>query len=169
MTEPFADDNPVTQQGETAPFVIRLSRTASGSRTYTVGASLGRDETPEGVVAALFEIERLVAAGMEQKPTKPTVVKERDNTIAQLRRSVLLEVLKGSVDGWGGEGWVTTAEIVTALGSGNHRSQVVNDLKVLVADGLVEYQRGKGGNYPSTYRLAVKQPKSKAQKGKVSK
>lgn len=159
MTDPFTDDgNPVTQQGESAPFVIRLSRTASGSRTYTIGATLGRDEVPEHVVAALFELERLVNEGMVEPVRQSKPRAERDNTLRDLRRSVLIEALRKMPipeafrEGW--DGWYTTSQIVTALGNGNHRSQVVADLKSLVADGLVEYQRGKGGNYPSRYRLA---------------
>lgn len=155
MTDPFAEG--ITHEsGEGAPFVIRLSRNASGARTYTVGATLGRDETPEAVVEALFAIERMVAAGMEGKVEK--AAREVPLT-AQLRRSIIVSALQkgaGVIDAEGTIGgvWMTTGEIVKAI-PGAHRSQVVTDLKALTEQGIVEYERGKGGNYPSRYRLAT--------------
>lgn len=146
MTDPFAE-GAVHEQGDGAPFVIRLSKTARGERTYTIGASLGRDETPEAVVDALFEVERLVIARMG----KPDKAPRPEAMMTQLRRSVLVEQLRKVASVFPTE-WVTTADLTQP---GMHRSQVVNDLKALVAEGVVEYERGKGGNYPSRYRLAA--------------
>lgn len=169
MTDPFAE-GAVHDQGEAAPFVIRLSRTASGARTYTVGASLGQMRADgnaaqdAAVVARLFALEALVVARMEQ-PAKRGKAPRGESVASQLRKSLVVEVLRKAAARdvrpprspnhlRANEGWAMTPAIVEALGPDAHRSQVIEDLKALVAAGVVEYQRGKGGNYPSKYRLA---------------
>lgn len=152
------DDNPVTEQGQAAAIVVRLSRTTTGARTYTVGMAIPPDETPEAYVDALFEIERLVVARIEKPPKR-----ERGESLqAQLRRSIIVEAMRkhgATNEDKVGSGWATTGEIVNHVKG--HRSQVQGDLQALVKLGQVEYERGKGGLYPSRYRLAA----PKAQKG----
>lgn len=154
MTDPFADtDNPVVAQGLVPGVVVRLSKTAGGARTYTVGMTIPVDAVPDAVIDALFEIDRLMAERIE----KPVPKVRGESITAQLRRSVIVETLRHHKHSGAGvpPQWATTAEIMAAAKL-THRSQVVTDLKALVDAGQVEYQRGKGGNYPSRYRLAQK-------------
>ena len=148
MTDLMADDgNPVREQGESAPYVVRLSRTATGTRTYTVGASLTASEDLEAAVARLFALEALVVDNIDGKAQRSARYSSM-SVAASLRRSILVEKLRRAGD------WLTTAEMV---GPNEHRSQVVADLAALVKADVVEYERGKGGNYPSRYRLAAQE------------
>jgi hypothetical protein len=153
----MTDLTEIYEDGSGPPrYVVRLSRTAQGVRTYTVGASLPEGEITERSVTRLFDLERAVLRELDG-PRRSAARAGRGVT-ATLRRSIIVEELRirrttARASGLDLEGWTTTPELVAGI-SGAKRSQLVADLAVLVRDGLVEVQ-GSKGRTPSRYRLAA--------------
>lgn len=169
----------IYNEGDGARIVVRLSRTATGTRTYTVGMSMPmRDEpvllpdpfapkaTTDGDrISRLFAIEEVVRLLLDNDgvippaaitelpdPGKPTSVRKVQDVMA----------LGPASAGWGGDGWYTTAELVAALGVS--RQYVVGLLRKLVEQGSVEYERGGGPGRPSRYRLVTASKSTRKEK-----
>jgi hypothetical protein len=132
-------------------YVVRLSRTAQGVRTYTVGASIPDAEYRDDAVSRLFDLERAVVAEIDGNGSA-SARRSGNSLTAQMRRTMVLNRLRQT------GGWETTAEILAGVGAAvRSRSQLVADLSALVRDGLVEKEEGgQGRGKHSRYRLASK-------------
>jgi hypothetical protein len=145
------DDLTGMDAGDGTTFVVRLSRTAQGVRTYTVGASIPDGEYKPDTVERLFDLERAIVAELDG--VNVSSKRSGGSLTAQLRRTIILNVLRQS-----GGIWMATAVILDRTGGAvRSRSQLVADLSALVRDGLVEYEAGgKGRGASSRYRLVAK-------------
>lgn len=144
----------IYSEGDTTRYVVRVSRTATGTRTYTAGVSIpGGDGTRDGeYLARLFAIEDVVAGLIDREAAVlpanvrrfPPIVPKPD--AAQRAET---ELAKGRMSGKG-DGWYTTPELVKVLGVS--RQHVVSLLTKMRDAGAVEKEQGEGGR-PSRYRL----------------
>lgn len=141
-------EDDVYAAGDGLVYVVRLSRTAQGQRTYTVGASIPDGQYSQDAIERLFDIERAVTAELDG----PHVSAKRSggSLAAVLRRTMVLNVLRQAGD------WLTTAVIQERSGGAvRSRSQLVADLSALLRDGYVEKEQGSGRHKPSTYRITT--------------
>lgn len=169
-------DADMLMDGETAAegqMIVRLSETATGKRTYTVGLSLALAAT-EGqrnrAIANLFATDTRVRWLLAHPPEEPGIGAaararpddRRNDTERVLRLSVLVERMKVMTAKLGrvipdsdAVGWLVVADLLTPDTS---RTRIVTDLMMLVrADPpVVEYRKGGGHGRPSFYRLAEK-------------
>lgn len=139
--------------GSEPRFVIRLSRTATGTRTYTVGATMPvTPDTDALVITRLFALDSLVRDLLDGNG--------RIGPIGEAPRKAdgMLPLMTAGR-------WYTTPELGKALGM--ERTSIRKLLGDLVKRGLVEYERGSGRSRPSRYRLAS--PVVVAGNGKVVK
>lgn len=133
--------------GTEPSYVVRLSRTAQGVRTYTVGMSVPVDRYAAETVTGLFELERAVIAEIDGD--NASAKRSGGSLAAQMRRTIVLNVLRQVGD------WMVTADILSRVGGGvRSRSQLVADLSALTRDGWVEYEQGTGRHKQSRYRIA---------------
>jgi hypothetical protein len=150
-------------------YVVRLSRTATGTRTYTVGMTLPETYDPSAkpnalrsdgeAIARLFAIEDAMRLLIEADPAKPRpeVLRRAAPTVHD-RTVRVMSVSKPFGTGKendrvnaGVNGWYTLDELVK--GTGASRTQVRTQLHKLVADGLAEVEEGGGKGRQSHYRL----------------
>jgi hypothetical protein len=132
-------------------YVVRLSRTTTGARTYTVGVSLNGADIADAVTD-LFRLERAVINEIDG-PRK-SARQSGNGVAAQLRRSLIVEALRRSQKVSDGA-WMTTAVMLAVIEPKMRRPQLVADLSALVNAGVVEVEQSKGRT-PSRYRLARK-------------
>jgi hypothetical protein len=162
----MTDLTEIYEGGTGAPrYVVRLSRTTTGTRTYTVGVSLNGADIADAVTD-LFRLERAVINEIDG-PRK-SARQSGNGVAAQLRRSLIVEALRKGPKGavftmvkgpTGGNTLVstttmTTADLLEKLPD-MRRPQLVADLSALVNAGVVEVEQSKGRT-PSRYRLARK-------------
>lgn len=148
----MTDTDDIYPEGGEPRLVIRLSRTATGTRTYTVGASMPVSPDRDGeTIARLFAVDevvrRLLDGSGKAVDETPEVPRKADGMLPLLNAGQ----------------WYTTPELGTALGIKRSTLRgLLNDLK---RRGLLDYQRGTGRTRPSRYRLS--QPVTVTEKGKV--
>lgn len=150
-------------------FVVRLSRTATGLRTYTAGASLPDKLTEDELKSALrrlFQIEKAIIADIDGP--RRSARASGNGMAAQLRRSIVIAKLEGAIKDYRAAkvkigrtaeqraaldrgGWLTTTEILSRIPNAK-RPQLSADLSYLVNEGVLEVEQSKGRN-PSRYRL----------------
>lgn len=170
MTDPeMMLDGEVPVDGQV---VVRLSRTATGTRTYTVGLSLpllSSDAQRVDALTRLFAVDDAVRDRIDRPRTAvapSTAADASRNTERALRLSLLLERMRQTAATPGvatmatdavamgtsfpGHGWLTAADLMT---EGVTRTRLINDLHALVGAGLIDYQRGGGKARPSFYRV----------------
>lgn len=150
--------------GATVPtLVVRISHTASGARTWTVGATAPLTPGGQGdLLARLLAVDDAMTALNAGQSAGELVsagdVGNGDPTLTeQLRRSLIVSVLRRAAENGPAqpEGfWVPSAAIVAAVGGS--RARIVADLQALVRVGMVEYRPGGGRQHPSLYRLVAK-------------
>ena len=146
--------------GATVPtLVVRISHTASGARTWTIGATApltpgGQGPLLERLLAVDDAMTKLNAGQSAGELESAGDVSNGDPTLTeQLRRSLIVSVLRQVRDASGdGSGWTPSASIVAAVGGS--RARIVADLQALVRAGVLEYRAGGGRSRPSTYRLS---------------
>lgn len=149
----MTDLTEIYEEGDGPPrYVVRLSRTATGSRTYTVGMSLAAPDIDTDAVTALFRLEKAVMDVIDGKATRSSR-HSGQNVAANLRRSIIVEVLrKADLNDPGTQ--ITTEQIRQTLNPQPHRSQLVADLSALVKAGVLDKTEAPGK--PSRYRLVTK-------------
>jgi hypothetical protein len=146
----MTDLTEIYEDGVGAPrYVVRLSRTTTGTRTYTVGMSLNAADIADAVTD-LFRLERAVINEIDG-PRK-SARQSGNGVAAQLRRSLIVEALRRSQKVSDGA-WMTTAVMLAVIEPKMRRPQLVADLSALVNAGVVEVEQSKGRT-PSRYRLA---------------
>ena len=155
-------DNLVAEQGEGAAYVVRVSRTAGGVRTWTVGATLADMARSGEVVANVLALDdALLIATMAppagdpiptKVPDKPTAKADKPTPTATLGRQLKLSLLAGRLERefhWvqqNGLTWVSVSDIMGVLGiPASGRSRLIKDLHELVRAGLLEYRPSGGG------------------------
>jgi hypothetical protein len=149
----MTDLTEIYEDGNGAPrYVVRLSRTTTGTRTYTVGMSLNAADIADAVTD-LFRLERAVINEIDG-PRK-SARQSGNGVAAQLRRSLIVEALRRSQKVSDGA-WMTTAVMLAVIEPKMRRPQLVADLSALVNAGVVEVEQSKGRT-PSRYRLARKE------------
>jgi hypothetical protein len=149
----MTDLTEIYEGGTGAPrYVVRLSRTTTGTRTYTVGVSLNGADIADAVTD-LFRLERAVINEIDG-PRK-SARQSGNGVAAQLRRSLIVETLRRSQKVSDGA-WMTTAVMLAVIEPKMRRPQLVADLSALVNAGVVEVEQSKGRT-PSRYRLARKE------------
>jgi DNA-binding transcriptional ArsR family regulator len=163
-----ANENAVRHNGDQATpaaagsdtrYVLRLSRVASGARTWTVGASMGEAADEGQVAARLLSIDAAIEARVRgQIPRQHPAGTDGGevNLTSQLARTLILTSLTSA-----GE-WVPTSDLLESTKLA--RTTLVYHLNRLVSAGLVEKRQGKGASDVSTYRLVPKAAELKAVK-----
>lgn len=160
----LADGENIVADATGGMLVVRISRTASGARTWTVGvtAPLAGGVSADGdaaLITRLLAVDDAIMAANEGQPITPPSEHIESTLTEQLRRSLVLGVLRKRTStavetaGSGMQTWMTSAEIVAAVGGS--RGRIVADLQALVRADLVEYKPGGGRLHPSLYRLIV--------------
>jgi hypothetical protein len=156
-------ENPVRDAGGASvpTLVVRISHTASGARTWTIGATAPLTPGGQGeLLARLLAVDDAMTALNEGQSAGQLVsAGDGDPTLTeQLRRSLIVSALRQATI-WHPEdgedkpqGWLRSADIVAAVGGS--RARIVADLQALVRAGVIEYRAGGGRSRPSTYRLA---------------
>jgi DNA-binding HxlR family transcriptional regulator len=129
-------------------YVLRVSKTTQGVRTYTVGASVPDRDYSQRAVRRLFEIEKLVAREIEGP--RSSSVYSGNSLTAQMRRTMIINRMRQTTDWW------TTNEIMAHLDAVKSRSQLVADLSYLAREGLLDYEQGTGRHQQSRYRVTAK-------------
>lgn len=155
VEELYSDDG-----GAGVRYVVRLSRTATGTRTYTVGMTLPESYQSHRqsdsiysdgqAIARLFAIEDAVRMLIEADPNKPRpeVLRRAAPTVHD-RTVRNMSITRPSTNSW-----YTLDELVK--GTGASRTQVRTQLHKLVTDGLAEVEEGGGKARPSRYRLVAR-------------
>jgi hypothetical protein len=153
----MTDMTEIYEEGNGPPrYVARLSRTAQGVRTFTVGMSLNGDAISDEAVGRLFALENAITRQIDG-PRKSAKLSGQSVT-AQLRKSLVVELLRklstaGKRSGQFVPRELTTQELLAGLPN-TTRSQLVADLSALVREGVLDVEQSKGRN-PSKYRLAA--------------
>jgi hypothetical protein len=138
-------------------YVVRISRTAAGARTYTVGASLpeaydgSKLEDDGHALSRLFAIENTVRYLLDHETdgTMPVPEDTPAPTITDsARRLLAITGLPGTDHA---DGWYTLDEMVE--GTGANRSYLKELLAAMRKRGEVEMQRGGGRGRVTRYRL----------------
>lgn len=122
--------------------VIRLSRTASGVRTYTVGASLPLRQGTDGdadAISRVFAVDELVRSLIDNPAPGPSLHRQLSaaTTVASLPAD---------------DEWITAAELAAKMGKSRRSlSRYVADG---IAAGAIEAKIGGGRGKPTLYRVA---------------
>lgn len=128
--------------------VIRLSRTASGVRTYTVGASLPLREGTDGdatAISRVFAVDELVRSLIDNPESGPTL--HRQLSAATMLASVPTVAALNE----NGSEWVTAAALAAKMGKSRRSlSRYVADA---MAAGAIEAKIGGGRGKPTLYRV----------------
>lgn len=139
----------IYDEGGEPRLVIRLSRTAGGVRTYTVGASLPLRAGTEGdadAISRVFAVDELVRS----------LIDNPDGTVAPtLRRQLAASTAVAALPTANGGEWITADDLAAKMGKSRRT------LRRYVADGIaagaIEARIGGGRGKPTMYRVVSAQ------------
>lgn len=135
--------------GDEPRMVIRLSRTAGGVRTYTVGASLPMRSGIEGdaeAISRVFAVDELVRSLLDNPAS------HADGLLDGLAPTLAIATLDAKGDK-GEDGWYT-AESIAAV-QGVHVRTVQRQMATAVKSGAIERKLGGGKGKRTLYRVPV--------------
>jgi hypothetical protein len=127
--------------------VIRLSRTASGVRTYTVGASLPLREGTDGdagAISRVFAVDELVRSLIDNPTPGPSLHR-------QLAAATTVAAMPAAGKADAGAEWITAAELAAKMGKS--RRTLGRYVADGIAAGAIEAKIGGGRGKPTLYRV----------------
>lgn len=153
-------DNVVADGNVAGTVVVRISRTAAGMRTWTVGATAPLGTSADDVIPVVLAYDDALALLTGTRGNGSDVgdgvlgAGEQSLTDVLARSILMAQLSKAPADPERyPDGWVTTAQLG---GVGGSRAKVVRDLQALARAGMVEYLPGGGRGKQSLYRAIPK-------------